>query len=155
MKNLICVSLLLTLAVAISYPLAAQEKEGKKGKGKNQAAGQIDGLLKKTADAELSDDQTKKLNEAAETAKKKIKEASEKVGPDVQRELAQAKKQASSEGKKGRELKAAIEAAVKLTPEQKAGLEEIEMALSDFRKAATEILTPEQREKIGLKSRKK
>lgn len=155
MKNFLKVALLLGLAVAIGYPLSAQEKKaGKKGGG-NPSLGQVEGLLKKAADADLSEEQSKKLKDAAEVARAKIKTASEKVGPEVNRQLAEARKKASGEGKKGKELKEAVEAAVKLTDEQKKGLAEIEAALADFRKAASEILSAEQREKIGLKGGKK
>jgi hypothetical protein len=82
------------------------------------------------------------------------KERSQIVTPEVNRKMNEARQAAQAQGKKGRELQDAAYAASGLSAEQIAKLRDLQtkqqQAIQDFRRAVSEILTPEQREKAGL-----
>merc|ERR1711964_704743 len=66
----------------------------------------------------------------------------------------EAQQKAKAEGNKGKALRAAVAAAISLTPEQQAAQVEIRKLQRDYRRGVMEILTAEQIEKAGLKRAK-
>jgi len=140
---------LAVLALAIAIPLAAQDKKNKKG-GANPLAN----FVKKAKEANLSEEQLKKVEELAAEYGKKITAANAKLG-DAGPARAKARKAAVAEGKKGKDLQAAVDAAVKLTDEQKAAVKEADELNQQFRAEVAKLLDDQQREKLGLKGKKK
>lgn len=153
MKNVWKTVCLLSLAVLVAWPLLAQEKEKKKKDGAAKPTAKMVANIKENVD--LTEEQGKKLDELAAKYDEKIVAANKKVGADTMKEINAAKKAASAEGKKGKDLQAAVDAAVKLTDEQKAGLKEANDLQAAFRQEAAALLTPEQAEKAGLTKKKK
>ena len=131
-----------------SAPLSADDapKKGKKGKRAPQAGAQ---LKKQLAKAELSEEQQKKIDDLVGEFAAKLAEARKQVG-DAQKAVSAARKKAAEEGKKGKDLRAAIDA-VELTDEQKKGLAAQRELNAGLRKAVLGVLTAEQIEKAGLK----
>jgi Spy/CpxP family protein refolding chaperone len=155
MKSLVQKLLFLSLAVAIALPLAAQDKEkkkNKKGGGEPQAIAQ---LKKKLDSVDLKEDQQKKIDEIVAEYTPKLKDAAKAAG-DAPRKVAEAKKKLSEEGKKGKELNAAVKDAAKLTAEEQTAVDKLDSVAQEFRAAVSAVLTDEQKEKAGLnKGRKK
>lgn len=146
MKSLARRLLLVGLALAIALPLAsAQEKKKKKGGG----AGPIAALKKQLADANLSEEQQKKVEGIIAEHQPKIMAAAKKAG-DAPKMVEQAKKRLREEGKKGKELNQGAIAAAKLTDEQKTAYDELQKATQDLRAAVAAVLTDEQRAATGL-----
>jgi len=141
--------------ICISPALAA-----KKNKGQRNPADQI---KKKLAAAELPSDTLEKAKKIVDENAPKLKEAQAKVNgvltAEQQSAQKQARKNAKSSGKKGKEAKADIAAAAKLTPEQKTKLAAAESELNSARAAITRelsaVLSPDQMAKAGLKTKKK
>jgi Spy/CpxP family protein refolding chaperone len=146
----------LLVVVALVLPLAAQEKQ----KGKKQSA--IPPAVKSVTDALASLDLTAEQKEKIKPLQAKLteqlnainKERSQIVTPEVNRKMNEARQAAQAQGKKGRELQDAAYAASGLSAEQIAKLRDLQtkqqQAIQDFRRAVSEILTPEQRQKAGL-----
>lgn len=151
MKNLLKCSVLVGLAVLIALPLAAEEKKKKKGeKGgqRNPLARQVKQLSGKV---DLSKEQQKQLDDLAKTHGEKLAAANKKMG-NARQLMAAARKKAVDEGKKGKELRDAIEEV--LSDEQIEARKQATGVLTAFRKAVSEVLTKEQREKAGLSGKK-
>ena len=132
----------------------------KDGKRKSDPAAAI---KKKLDAAELA---TEKLTEAKKIVDghaAKLKEAQAKVDAVLTSEqkaaAKTARKAAKTAGKKRKEAKADIQAALKLTDEQKTKLAAAEKELAtvkqDLTKALSGVLNKEQLAKAGLKTRKK
>jgi hypothetical protein len=145
MKRVARVLLSLSLAVLIAVPLAAAEKErkGKKGPRKPDPAAAI---LKKLEKAELTEEQVAKIKELAAANFEKTAEARAKAALTDEQKAAM--KKAREEGKKGPELKNAVT----LTEEQQAAMKEVREAQAAMMKEVLALLTPEQREKSGIKA---
>jgi hypothetical protein len=141
--------------ICISPALAA-----KKNKGQRNPADQI---KKKLGEAGLPTDTLEKAKKIVDENGPKLKEAQAKVNgvltAEQQNAKKQARKNAKSSGKKGKEAKADIAAAVKLTAEQKTKLAAAESELQSARASLTRdlsgVLSPEQMAKAGLKTKKK
>jgi hypothetical protein len=141
--------------LCISPVLAA-----KKNKAQKSPADQI---KKKLAEADLPTDTLEKAKKIVDENGIKLKEAQAKVDGVLtaaqQSAKKQARKNARSAGKKGKEAKADIAAAVKLSPEQKTKLAAADSELKSARASVTRdlssVLTPEQMGKAGLKTKKK
>ena len=148
MYRLITNTLIVLLAISVTIPLVAQEKKKRKKRG--QQAQPVRSVLKRLKKVELTKQQSEQIEKLAAEYGPKIKAAQDKLG-DGNRKLREARKKASAEGKKGRQLAAAINAA--LTPEQRAARKERQQVSQQFRAAIAKILTEEQREKAGLRLR--
>jgi len=151
MKSLAHKFVLLTLAVLLALPLCAAEgkkRGGKKGEGKQD---QVSQLLAKLEKANLTADQKTKVDEVIAKFKDKIAEARKAVPAEVQKAMNDARKQASADGKKGKELDEAVKAAVKLTDEQAAALQELRDLNMAMVKEVAGLLTEEQRTAAELK----
>jgi hypothetical protein len=151
-------------AVAIIAALfAAQDSQGQEKK-KKKGGGDPTAKLKAKLDmAELPADVLEKAKKIVEEHAPKIKEAQAKVDAvltDEQKKArSAAQKAAKDAGKKGKEAQDEVNAALKLTDEQKTKLEEAQKALAaanaDLNKALGEVLSDEQKAKVGIKGKKK
>jgi hypothetical protein len=154
------------LVAAIAGPALGTQEEQKKKKKSDRGQAQnaaVTNLLKQVGDAGLSEEQTAKVKELAKGANEKLtaiaKERTELIGADGQQKINEARKAAQADGKKGKDLQEAINAALNLTGEKAAQYKELQAkqqsVVTDLRKAVSEVLTPEQREKAGLNQRGK
>jgi Spy/CpxP family protein refolding chaperone len=138
----------LSLAVVIAMPLLAadQEKKAKKVRKKPDPAA---GILKKLEKAELTEEQVAKIKTLAAATAEKTKEARAKAAFTDEQKAAL--KKAREEGKKGEELRKVVT----LTEEQKAAVKEARNIQAAMMKEVMGLLTPEQKEKAGLRERGK
>lgn len=137
------------VSFAVIAPQARSQDEKKKKKGgENSPVAQLNRAL---MNAGLNDEQSAKVKMLMDEYSPKISQAQGKISNELRRELAEARKKASDEGKKGKELREAVEAKVKLTDEQKAAQGESQKLIAELREKVSAILTDEQREKAGLK----
>ncbi|MDP6444201.1 MAG: hypothetical protein QGG36_30680 [Pirellulaceae bacterium] len=149
----------LALIVVIAAPVSAADDKKKKKRSRNTAAAQI---KKRLAKAELTEEQQKKVDEIVAKHSPKLQEANKVVadliGPDARKKRAAAQKSAREAGKKGKELQAAVLAALGLDDEKLAAYKKAQAAAGQLRatlnKEVNAVLTAEQREKIGIKTRK-
>jgi hypothetical protein len=149
----------LTLALfAMSLELrAADEAKGEKGK-KNAAAAAFN--LPKTIT--LSAEQQTKFDELKKSLEPLLAEAIKKEEAVLSAEQRAARetaaKDAKAAGKKGKEIQAAVDEAVKLSDEQKSQLAETHKVVADLQKKAREgvmgLLTDEQKESLKKKKEK-
>lgn len=157
-KILVASCVLGLVVVAIG---AEDAKPGKKKKG--GAPDPTAAMMKKLEAAELSEEQKGKIKEIAAAHAPKLKEAAAKVAslltPEQKKAKAEASKAAKAEGKKGKEMADAVAAALKLTDDQKTAMADAEKSLKEatgaFTSAVAEVLTPEQKQKVGLGGKKK
>ena len=156
--------LVLALVLAITAPLMAQEEGRKKGQKRRPRAREgftvvprqmLEGL-------ELTAEQKEKLKGLEKEYGPKLKEARAKmdsiITDEQKKARAEAMKAAKEAGKKGKELRQAVEAAVQLTDEQKAKMAEARKAMGPLQREVREkfmaLLTPEQKEAIKEKMKK-
>ena len=158
MKKILIAFLVLGLATFVMTG-SAQEKKNKK-KGGNDPTAQV--VAKATKEG-LPEDAIAKIKAAAAEHGPKVREAQAKVDSiltdDQKSARREAQKAAKAAGKKGKEAKADVDAAIKLTPDQQKQMTEaqakLDEAMAAFRKAAGDQLTDEQKAKIGLGGKKK
>ena len=159
MKRTLQGLLVLTLAVVLAMPaMAAEEKKKKKKKGrKAPAAVRVPKGIVLTADQKK---QVAAINK--EFAPKLVainKKGATIVTPEQRKARSAASKKAKADGKKGKAARAAVNAAVKLSAEQKKALAEVNKARQVVIRAArakfVEILTDEQKAKLPKKKGKK
>jgi hypothetical protein len=120
-------------------------------------------VKKKLEAAELPSEAMEKANKVLAEHSPKLKEAQGKVDAILTNEQKaaqrQAQKDAKTAGKKGKELRSAVDAALKLTSEQKSKLESAKKELATAQAALTRdlqgALTSEQLAKAGIKAKKK
>lgn len=148
------------LLVLGSTSFAVAQDEPKPGKEKkNRAANFITDLEKKIETAEPTDEQKTKLKALSDEYTPKLAEVTNKFNEgmpeDVRKQLASARKELTASGTKGKELAAAMASKVTLTDEQKKLQEENNSAREKLQREimakVTEILTPEQIAKAGIK----
>lgn len=151
-----------TLAVLVATALIAEdEPAAKKGK-KAKKTPPTPAAFKLPKGVELSPEQATKFDELKVQYATKLADAQKKVADvftDEQRASRQAAmKQASAAGKKHKDLKAAVDAAVLLTDEQKQKLAvaqtELKKLTKEIRKGIVGLLTEEQRQAIKGKGKK-
>ncbi|MBP85215.1 MAG: hypothetical protein CMJ64_00620 [Planctomycetaceae bacterium] len=147
MKNVLKTMCLLALAVVIALPLAAEDKKKKKKKGGKRGSPTA-ALVKKVKAAGVSEETLKKVEEIAASFNTKIAEARKGLG-DARQKIAAARKKAQDDGKKGKELQAAVRA-VELTDEQKAAQKELQGLNRELNTKVAALLTPEQRQKTKI-----
>lgn len=155
MKLYMRVAIVLSTTALVSVALMAQdgqEKKKEKGKGKTAAST----VFQFPKDVTPTDDQKAKLAEIEKEFAAKITAAQKKVDSiltdDQKKARAEAKKAANAAGKKGKEAQADIEAAMKLSNEQKKQLGEAEGELREVqaqvRQRIMGLLTDEQKAKL-------
>ncbi|MBN1394268.1 MAG: hypothetical protein JW959_04540 [Pirellulales bacterium] len=151
--------LALAVSLAVVGNLSAEENK-KKGKrsDQRQSAGQMQ-LMRLFRGLNLSADQLKKIQATANEYSPKFREIDEKqqdiLTAEQKKARLEARKKAIKDGKKGREILEAMQAAVTLTDEQKTAFEECRKERRELYREmigkTLEVLTPEQREKIKRK----
>lgn len=166
-------ALALGICLIVAAPASAQ-KGGKKAKGKNRrndvAATTMQAVFGFPAGIELSAEQTKKVDALRSELGPKLETAAKKADPaavltpDQVAKRREAQQVARSEGKKGKDLRAAVEASVTMTDEQ---IKKHDAAKTDLRKLTEQcrekvlaVLSDEQRAKVkdaegGKKKKKK
>lgn len=161
MKTFAHTLLVLALSALLATSVSAQEKkkkpEGAKG-GKAAAA-----AIKLPPGIELSAEQQAKVEELNKQYGPRLQELAKKSGEILSPEQRKARKEAGdaakAEGKKGKEVQEAVDAALKLSDEQKKQLDDVQAqqkALqAEIRGKLEEILTAEQKAKLpGAKGAK-
>ena len=159
MKRVVTVLAMMGVIALVAAPAitAEAEKKKRKKKNRNREVRVVPRLDKKLASLELSDPQKAKLKELRTSFGAKLTEVRKKgkLSQAQRKGRSEAQQKAKAEGKKGKALRAAVAAAISLTPEQKAAQAEIRKLQRDYRRGVMEILTAEQIEKAGLKRAKK
>jgi Spy/CpxP family protein refolding chaperone len=155
-----------TVAVLIAVGAMAAEEGKPKGKDKGlklspiaQTMLRIDRLKSAVGGLDLSDDQKEKLGKIRDDFAAKENAVHGKIADlltDDQKQIgSEAMESAKRSGKKGREFYQSLEASLKLTDEQKQKMEpigkEFQSLVNDAMKQVTEVLTPEQKEKLKQK----
>jgi hypothetical protein len=158
MKRLFPLTLSCLLAAIAFTPTLAAGK-----KNKNDRHDPVAAIKKKLAAAELPTDVREKADKIIADDGPKLKEAKAKLDgvltTEQQAAQKQARKDAKSSGKKGKDAKADIASAMKLTPEQKSKLSaaesDVKSAQATLLRDLKGVLTSEQMAKAGLKTKKK
>lgn len=156
LRHLFVVCLTLVLVCSVQ---AEDKKKKKPGKGKKNPVAALFTFPKKV---EATEEQTAKLNELKAEYGPKIEEAQKAVNGILTAERKQAQQKAMKEaraaGKKGKELRQAVAAALNLTPEEKKALGKANKARASLIKEINAkkmgLLTDEQKEKIKKKKKK-
>jgi hypothetical protein len=145
-------------AITVTPAFAA----GKKNK-KQDRHDPVASIKKKLAAADLPTDAREKADKVIADDGPKLKDAQAKIDSILTTEQKQAQRQAQknarTSGKKGKDAKAEVAAAMKLTDEQKSKLSSAESELKSAQAALVRdlrsALSPEQFAKTGLKTKKK
>ncbi|MCH9023025.1 MAG: hypothetical protein IID32_09720 [Planctomycetes bacterium] len=152
MKTVAKMLLVVLMAVLVAMPAAAADRKKGKGKGNRKAhAGAAFQLPKKIS---LSDEQKSQLADIKTKYASKLKDAVAKVSLTKEQKQARgaAYKQAKADGKKGKQIREAVHAAIKLTDDQKQAQAEVGALRREIHKAVRGILTDEQRSSLrGVK----
>ena len=149
------------LAVAMSSQVMAQEGKKKQSK-RGQRIQAITQLKGKLAEIDLTEEQSKKVEEIIAKHKEALTATAAKrrelVNADANKKMAGARKGAQAEGKKGKDLQAAVMAASGLSEEDQKKLAEIsqetQKVAAVMKQEVAKILSEEQREKTGLQMKK-
>ena len=149
------------LAVAMSSQVMAQEGKKKQSK-RGQRIQAITQLKGKLAEIDLTEEQSKKVEEIIAKHKEALTATAAKrrelVNADANKKMAEARKAAQSEGKKGKDLQAAVMAASGLSEEDQKKLaaisQETQKVAAVMKQEVAKILSEEQREKTGLQMKK-
>lgn len=140
-------SLLAVAAILVnSASLNAQEKGGKK----DPAKAMVTQFMKQLEKAELKDEETTKIKDMFEKVAKEVaaKRTQSGITADILKKRAEASKAAKEEGKKGKEIQAAAEAAMGLTADQTKVFKETEEMLGKVRVEIGKLMTAEQLAKL-------
>jgi Spy/CpxP family protein refolding chaperone len=163
-----CPRIVLTVAAALLFAaVAVAAEEGKpKEKGKGQRLNpiaesmlRIDRIKSAVEGLDLNEEQKQKLAGVRDEFEAKRQAIHEKLGElltEDQKRAAQEKlEEAKQSGKMGREVYQSLEAALKLTDEQKQKMEpigkELQGIVNATLKQVMEVLTPEQKETLQKK----
>jgi uncharacterized sporulation protein YeaH/YhbH (DUF444 family) len=135
------------LAVMVLCPATFGQEKGGKG---NPAAQMTKTFMKQLEKAELSAEQSSKIQEMFTKVAKEVaaKRTEGGLTPDIMKKRTEATKAAREAGKKQKEVKEAVDAAVALTDAQKKVLTETEEQLSKVRIEIGKLLKPEQMSKL-------
>lgn len=163
MKSVMRAALVFALMAVVSVSFG--QDEAKKGKKKRAAREPqaIVAVQKSLAKIELTDEQKAKVDKLFAGAKEELtsvnKARVELLGQGGQGKLAAARKKANAEGKKGKELQAALKEALGLDDEKFAKYNELAKknrgVTQGLRKAVAALLTPEQVKEAGLGPQKR
>ena len=159
MRALLLSGFTLMLACLVTFPLSAQDDAKKKKKRPSPVAR----LFQVPKDVELTDEQKTKVAALVKEYGPKLSELQKKqasILTDEQRQArAAAGKKAREDGKKGKELREAVDAAVTLTDEQKKQTQDVRKELGKLMREArgkfTDLLTDEQKAKLKTPRKKK
>jgi hypothetical protein len=154
--------LIVTLAVALlitSSIVAAERKKAAKQPPKCPAAAAAERLL---AGITLTEEQKTKIGEITKEFGPKMLELNNKrnaiVPPEKMKAGAEARKTATAAGAKGKAVQDAVDAAMKLTDEEKAKMAEVRKEMQPLEKGLREkvmaLLTAEQKEEIKKRAPK-
>ena len=154
----VCLAGALVLAVCMAAE-AQNANAGKKGKKAKAAPTPAAFVL--PAEITLSADQQTKLDDLKKQYEAKLVEAQKKVNDvftaDQKAARKTARKDAVAAGKKGKELGAAVDAAVQLSEEQKSNLataqKEARKLQAEVRKQVVALLTDEQKQLLTVKKK--
>lgn len=143
-------------AAAAAAQDGAKPAQGQGAKGRGQANTPVAGLLKKAESAGLTEEELAKVKELAATYQPKylelIGKLREAVGAEGMKKMNEARKTATGEGKKGKELQAAIAAV--LTEEQQKARAEVTAAqqslTTELRAKVTELVGAEKAKALGM-----
>jgi hypothetical protein len=157
LSKILVAGCVLSIVAAI---VAVPDSQGQEKKKKKDATA---GIKKKLDEAELGADLLEKCKKVVDEHAPKIAEAQAAVDAiltDEQKKARNAAQKAAKDaGKKGKEAAADVEAALKLTDEQKGKMEEAQKGLTAATNARNEalgaLLTDEQKAKVGIKGKKK
>ena len=163
MKTLIRSFLLLLVSFILAAPLLAADEnkaEKKPAKGKKAPAAALFNLPKTI---QLTGEQQAKVKELIEKFNPRMAEIAAKqkeiITPEQAKARQEAMKKAREEGKKGKDLREAVEAAAQISGEQKQQLAEINKARQalqqEARAALMTLLTDEQKALLPKKGQKK
>lgn len=156
-------AMVLGICAALASTANAQRPEKGKGKGKGKrkndiAAVAMDAVFGFPADIDLSADQSKKLEGLKKEYGPKIEAAAKKADenavltPEQLSKRQEARRTARSEGKTGKDLRAAVESAASLTDDQikklDAARQELRKLQASTREKVVALLTDEQKSKI-------
>ncbi|MGH7138305.1 MAG: hypothetical protein ACREHD_21355 [Pirellulales bacterium] len=153
-RSTTCCAMILFLAASILAGDKAKPKKGKKAK-----AAAVPAAFKLSDGITLTADQQAKLDDMKTQYATKLADAQKKIS-DVYTEEQRARqttarRDAMTAGKKGKELKAAVDAAVELTDEQQKKLadaqKEQKQLTKEVRKQVTALLSDEQKQKLKAK----
>jgi hypothetical protein len=139
----ILVCALALMFVSSSFAEDAPKKKGKQAKG---AKGPATAMMSKlTAAVDLTAEQKDKLEKAATELNTTMATLrAEGLTPDLNKKKGEAMKKAREEGKKGKDLEAAVVASLNLTEAQQSAMKKAGEAQSTFQKTVAMILTDEQ-----------
>jgi Spy/CpxP family protein refolding chaperone len=151
MKRVASVLLSLLLAAIIAMPLLADDEPKKRPKRAPKKPDPAAMILKRLEKAELTEEQIAKVKELAA----KIPPGQEGLNPEQKKALAEAMKKAKAEGKTREEIEKIRQSVVQLTEEQKAAMKKAQEARAAVMKEIMGLLTPEQKEKAGIKAQGK
>ena len=151
------------IIVAWAASLALGQAADAPKKAKQQTPPQVAQFAKQVETLGLTSDQKTKVDEVLKAFTAKIRAAqkatTEVLTPEQVTARGEANRKAKSEGKKGKELADAVAAAANVTPDQQKKLDEASKAVREnvaaMRKAVDELLTAEQRTKLGGSTAKK
>lgn len=164
MQTILKTGLILAVAVStVSIHAASAQETAKKGRAKKKASGAANPVFAIPSEITLSAEQQEKLDAIKKEQGPKIAELTTKVDSILTGEQKSARKEANakakSEGKKGKEARAMVEEALKLTDEQKKQRAEFQPELAKLQKSIKEqiyaILTDEQKTHYKLPKAKK
>jgi hypothetical protein len=136
--------LVLAPAVFAQQPGQGQEGRGRRGQGFQRSPFTLPRQI------ELSEEQKTKLADIEKKFSEKWKAAQDKaqLTEEQRRARREASQKARQEGKQGEELRAAVNAAVSLTDDQKKGQEEATALRKEIGEAVQGILTDEQKARL-------
>jgi hypothetical protein len=141
----------LSIGVALSGPAFSQGTKAPGGRAAaDPAKGMIEIFTKNLGPASLTQEQSSKIDAIFGKAAREIVAKRQEAGmtPKMLRDRQQARKNATDEGKKGKELASAVDAAVPLTDSQKKVLEETELQLAKARYEFSKLLSADQIAKL-------
>lgn len=147
---------------ALSALFAAEAQAAPKGRKVAQRVAAFPPVFKLPDAIVLTAEQQAKIDELKTKYSDKLREAVRKVDEiytdEQHKAMRGARKAAVTEGKKGKQLKAAVEAAVQLSPEQQQKMADARKVLTDLqkevRKQVVGLLTDDQKEHIKVKAKK-
>jgi len=181
MKLLVRGLLALALAVGLSLNVSAEEKKEVKKEEtkkpevkkeetkkpevkKEQPKPAVNPLFtfNKNMKPAATEEQIKKLADLEKEYTSQVKDIAKKIGtimtPERQKAAADARKKAAADGKKGKELQEAVNAALKLSDDEKKELADIQKAngklVGEINKKKNELLSAEQKESLKPKPKK-
>ena len=145
------------LALMMVVPVSADDADSaKKKKKKSQQRGMATQLIKRLEEVKLTGDQITKIKELGKVADAKAKEIRDKSGltQEIMKKRAEAQKSLKDSGKKGKELRAAINEKTGLNEDQANAFKEVTAVRTKLQKDVVALLTDEQKENLPEQMKK-